>query len=66
MFNRYQNLKLIQQLDPKKDHIQIAYIILGYEFPWDTVRSLEVALMRTYCIPSISKLLNKTGEFIHH
>jgi hypothetical protein len=65
MFNRYQNLKLIQELDPKKDHIQIAYIILGYEFPWDTVRALEVALMRTYCIPSISQLLNKTGEFIH-
>ena len=65
MFNRYQNLKLIQQLDPQKDHIQIAYMLLGYEFTWDTVRSLEVALMRTYCIPSISKLLNKTGEFIH-
>jgi ER-bound oxygenase mpaB/B'/Rubber oxygenase, catalytic domain len=65
MLNRYKNLNLIQQLDPKKDHIQIAYMILGYEFCWDTVRSLEVALMRTYCIPSISKLLNKTGEFIH-
>jgi hypothetical protein len=65
MFNRYKNLNLIQQLDPEKDCWQICYIILGYEFPWDTVRALEVALMRTYCLPSISKLLNKTGEFIH-
>ncbi len=40
-------------------------MLLGYEFACDTVRSLEVALMRTYCIPSISKLLIKTGEFIH-
>ncbi|PPJ62850.1 hypothetical protein [Cuspidothrix issatschenkoi] len=65
MFNRYQNLKLIQQLEPQKDHIQIAYMLLRYEFTWDTVRYLEVALMRTCCIPSIYKLLNKTGEFIH-
>lgn len=53
MFNRYQNLKLIQQLEPQKDHIQIAYMLLRYEFTWDTVRYLEVALMRTCCIPSI-------------
>jgi hypothetical protein len=36
----------------------------GYEFPWDTIQALEVALMGTYCLPSISKLLNKTREFI--
>ncbi|NET72813.1 MAG: DUF2236 domain-containing protein [Sphaerospermopsis sp. SIO1G2] len=65
MLNRYKNLKLIQQLDPKSEHDQICYLMFGYEFPWDITKSLEVALMRTYCIPSISKLLNKTGEFIH-
>ncbi|NEU71302.1 DUF2236 domain-containing protein [Hassallia byssoidea VB512170] len=37
--------------------------MIGYEFPWDMTRSLEVALMRTYCVPNISKLLDKTGEF---
>lgn len=37
----------------------------GYEFPWDTTRSLEIALMRTFCVPSISALLDKTGEFKH-
>ncbi len=30
------------------------------------VRSLEIALMKTYCVPSISKLLDKTGEFRDH
>ncbi|WP_066424250.1 oxygenase MpaB family protein [Anabaena sp. 4-3] len=63
--DRYQNLDLIQQLDPERDHCQIYHLMNGYEFPWDITRSLEVALMRTYCIPSISKLLNQTGEFIH-
>jgi hypothetical protein len=63
--NRYKNLHDIQKLDPVQDHWQIYYLMNGYDFPWDIVRSLEVALMRTYCIPSISKLLNQTGEFTH-
>ncbi|MEH2249558.1 hypothetical protein [Nostoc sp.] len=62
-FHRYDNLRRIQQLDPVQDHYQIYHLMVGYEFPWDLVRSLEVALMRTYCIPSISKLLAQTGEF---
>lgn len=63
--NRFQNLHRIQQLDPVKDHCEIYHIMTGYEFPWDMIRSLEVALMRTFCVPSISKLLDKTGEFRH-
>lgn len=59
MLNRYQNLHLIQQLDPEKDCWQICHLMLGYEFPWDTIRSLEVALMRTYCLP-------KSDFFIDH
>jgi hypothetical protein len=34
-----------------------------YEFPWDMTRALELALFRTYCVPSISALLDKMGEF---
>ena len=60
---RNDNLQQIQQLDPVQDHCQIAHIMTGYEFPWDTTRSLEIALMRTFCVPSISALLDKTGEF---
>ncbi|KAF3889640.1 MULTISPECIES: oxygenase MpaB family protein [Nostocales] len=61
--HRYNNLQQIQQLNPLQDHCQIYHLMLGYEFPWDITRALEVALMKTYCVPSISKLLDKTGEF---
>ncbi len=54
---RYDDLKHIEQLDPEKDHVAIYELTTCYEFPWDIVRSLEVALYRTYCIPSISALL---------
>ncbi len=63
---RYDNLHLIQQLDPEKDCVRIYELTTCYDFPWDHTRALEVALYRTYCIPSISKLLDETGEFAHH
>ncbi|MBD2438909.1 DUF2236 domain-containing protein [Nostoc sp. FACHB-110] len=64
--NRYQNLNLIQQLDPVQDHSRIYYLMSGYEFPWEMQRSLELALMRTFCVPSIAKLLDKTKEFYQY
>ena len=60
---RYQNLDPIQQLDPIQDHQEICRLMAGYEFPWDINRALEIALFRTFCVPSISALLDKTGEF---
>lgn len=56
----------ILSLDPLKDHCRIVYLMTGYEFPWDVVRALEVALMRTFCSPRISSLLHRTGEFRKH
>lgn len=56
----------IMSLDPVRDHCRIIHLMTGYEFPWDVVRSLEVALMRTFCSPSVSKLLHRTGEFRKH
>ena len=53
----------IVSLDPAKDHARIIYLMAGYEFPWDMVRALEVALMKTFCSPQISGLLHRTGEF---
>ena len=32
-------------------------------FPWDLTRSFELALLKTFCGPSISALLDRTGEF---
>lgn len=58
--------KEIKSLDPVKDDCRIVHLMTGYEFPWDVVRALEVALMRTFCSPSISHLLNRTGEFKKH
>lgn len=62
---RYDNLRRIQQLDPEKDAVQIYELTTCYDFPWDQTRALEIALYRTYCVPSISTLLDKTGEFTH-
>ena len=35
----------------------------GRLFPWDTNRALELALLKTFCLPSISGLLQRSGEF---
>lgn len=56
----------ILSLDPAKDHCRMVHLITGYEFPWDMVRALEIALMRTFCSASVSKLLHNTGEFRRH
>ena len=61
--DRYRWLRRIEQLDPVADHQQIYRISAGHEFPWDYQRALEFALFRTYCVPSISALLEATGEF---
>jgi hypothetical protein len=60
---RYELRDRIAALDPEKDHLEIYQISSGREFPWDYTRALEFALFRTYCVPSISKLLAATGEF---
>lgn len=60
---RFDILRQIQQLDPERDNMKIMYLSFGYEFSWDSIRALEIALYRTYCVPSISALLDRTGEF---
>jgi hypothetical protein len=60
---RYDNLRRIERLDPQRDHQEIVRITGMYEFPWDTTRALEFALYKTFCAPSISALLDQTGEF---
>lgn len=59
---RYDLLKKIQQLDPERDFLQIYRITATYEFPWDLTRALELALYRTYAVPSIGRLLAETAE----
>jgi len=63
---RFDNLREIERLDPERDCQRIMHISFGYEFCWDSTRALELALYRTYCVPSISGLLDRTGEFYRH
>jgi hypothetical protein len=56
----------IVSLDPVKDHCRIVHLMTGYEFPWDVIRSLEVALMKTFCSPKVFDLLHWAGEFRRH
>src|SRR4029450_8892403 len=60
---RFDILREIERLDPARDDQRIVRLSFGYDFPWDAVRSLGIALYRTYCVPSISALLDRTGEF---
>jgi hypothetical protein len=63
MFRRSHVLTEIQTLDPVKDHQRIALLSCRTDFPFDTTRALELALFRTFAVPSIAALLDKTGEF---
>src|SRR6187401_1432748 len=63
MHRRFDVLHEIERLDPERDHQRIVHLSFGYDFSWDSIRSLEFALYRTYCVPSISALLDRTGEF---
>ncbi|SDH37092.1 hypothetical protein SAMN05216553_12073 [Lentzea fradiae] len=60
---RFTNLRRISSLDPVTGHEEILRISSGLEFPWDYQKALEMALFRTYCVPTISGLLERTGEF---
>src|SRR2546421_12094898 len=56
-------MREILRLDPERDCQRIVYLDTVYEFPFDTTRSLEFALFRTFGSPSVSSLLDSTGEF---
>lgn len=60
---RFDIARRIASLDPERDHVLIMHYLAGWEFPWDYVRALEMALYRTFCIPTTSALLVRGGEF---
>jgi hypothetical protein len=53
----------IAQLDPAHDFLEVYRLHVLGDFPWDITRALELALFRTYCVPSIGGLLDATREF---
>lgn len=56
-------LREIGRLDPVTDHQRIAFLTSLHEFPWDTTRSLELALFRAFAVAKGTALLAGTGEF---
>ncbi|MGW2840139.1 oxygenase MpaB family protein [Streptomyces sp. NPDC001493] len=59
---RFDRLKEIRSLDPERDFLRIYRLSVTLEFPWDITRALELALYRTYAVPSIGRLLAETAE----
>ncbi|MEB3354624.1 MAG: dephospho-CoA kinase [Cyanobacteriota bacterium] len=45
--------------------VAICHQLAGRAYHWDITRALELALLKTFCVPSISALLSRTGEFEH-
>src|SRR3954464_14913522 len=56
-------LRRIEGLDPAVDYAEIYRVMVAHEFPWDMNQALSFALFRTYAVPSIGRLLHRTGEF---
>jgi mpaB/rubber oxygenase-like protein len=53
----------IERLDPERDFERISFLSTNHDFPWDVEQSLSLAFFKTYGIPTISELLDQTGEF---
>lgn len=51
-------------MDPVRDHQRIGRLSASVDFPWDTRRAYELALLKTFAVPSSSHLLAGTGEFL--
>jgi hypothetical protein len=51
------------RLDPVADAREVLTGVAAHDYPWDTLQSLSFALFRTYAVPSIGDLLDRTGEF---
>jgi hypothetical protein len=56
-------LREIERLDPVADAARICQLSTAYHFPFDSNIALELALFRTFCVPTIAALLDATGEF---
>ena len=63
MSDRDHWLRRIEALDPHTEYEEIVRITGAHEFPWDVTQALSFALFRTYAVPSIGVLLQRTGEF---
>lgn len=56
---------LIEHLDPDRDYLRIFRLSFDVAFGWEVHRGLELAIFHTFAVPSISEILDHTGEFAH-
>jgi len=62
---RYDVLREVRSLDPVRDTDRIVWLTTRHEFPWDYTQGTGIAFLRDYGVPSISRLLRRTGQFEH-
>jgi hypothetical protein len=62
--DRFARARYMATLDPERDCEQIGFLLASCEFPWDTIRALELALLRTFGVAKGTPLLVETGELI--
>lgn len=53
----------MQEIDVKADPSAVYRDFSMLEFPFMVTKALDFAIFNTYGVPSISKLLQKTGQF---
>jgi hypothetical protein len=65
---RLDHLEEIRRLDPydDADRDRIVTLTARHDFPWDFDQGTAIAFLRDYGIPSISRLLDRTGQFEDH
>lgn len=54
---------LTEPLHPDRDYLHIFRRTFDAAFSWEVHRALEVAIFHTFAAPSISEILDQTGEF---
>ncbi len=59
-------LRRLAELDPVADAVEVHRITVAHEFPWDMDQALSFALFRTYAVPRIGALLDRTAELTEH
>jgi hypothetical protein len=63
MLPRTHWLRQLARLDPETAYEEMYGLTVRHEFPWDMNQSLSFALFRTFAVPPIGRLLDRTGEF---
>lgn len=64
MSRRYQAASKLASLDPERDSDEMVRLIVCCEFPFDSVRAMEMAFFRTFGIPQIARTLVHSGKFL--